>query len=980
MWLMAGVVAGLCGGGCYDEDPTGPRRLAAPVAQVLVTADTACVRARFDLTGPTTVLTQVPERSDCATSLVLIRAQPAEWAQNPHRKLRFFVRILNTSGAAIQLPVRLYLPATGTTVEVPAGTPASKVVPLNADSTDAGGGKIWFLGGTSVLGVGDSTVLDTLGFNVQSPVDQARWQFQATAGVVDSSPPAVPKSIAWPVNAPPTLLSPSDSGFRYYRNVFGLAFDPGVSGTTVMSFLGEYAASIIGGLGANTESPMYIIQVPDPGATWTLVDSLVAQMAGEAGVARVVKLTVGETPQTRGRYPRDASYASQRSSWFAPSNVAVRPYLAIRAPLAWGCETGKYQGGMRVRVAVWDSYFDAVPLDLPSGTVAIRPRSGELRAVTTADTGVTSVPTHGLGVAGILAAVGDNGTDMPGIIWDSELKLYAFATGQSIVINPVTWFIEILDSARTHQVQVLNVSGSMGEVSDTGTVGILREALRRYLDSGPDRLIVQAVGDDTLAMTVAGLSVTTNSHLRAMDRAMAQLFLLPGYRGKILFVAGTSAATGQKTTSSNLWTDGEQVGAPADLVVSLTATSGSAIGYHGTSFAAPFVSGVAALLWKMNPGLPADSIKDFVLRGAQALRIDSTTGLSSTPSNIGVPGVYQLDAYGSLSLLSRERQHLPACGFPVAIHGTLTSQPWVVFTRNGANADSFQLTGFNPDLKFSIAQGGRRLAAPSMDSAGQFVTQEFARSGSSWTQVNSVPGVRSRTYLEEDTVDALQDERTWVLRGSRWGSSGTTINLPALVHPSDPNTGVGFVRFSPEGSFAVVRGSGAPCPNQFARDEAFLVAIPSGTVTPLLNLQCSAGDNERYAMDATWHPDANRFVLAERNDALIQSILYPRKVSGSGVAPDGVDVLIADRLIIDYGSGHDAHLSDPSGAVAVWKEYTLNGVGGCHLTSRTFRGGVFVSQVSLPFSDPIWGLNCLVPVPTLRQTSGIRPVATRRAP
>jgi hypothetical protein len=825
-------------------------------------------------------------------------------------------------------------------------------------------------------------------------VDQARWQFQATAM-------EVPPAGGWPIltdtfpalDTTKTVVLPGDSAV-YFRTEALVGFDYTLSDSAKAAILAGANASVLGVTPAGT----FWIRFPDPVSDVGFRAYLDA-LAATTGV-RAVSFILRSSPKVQvfGRYPSDAT-GQLRSDWVNGTSTTWA-FRAIRAPLAWGCETGAY-GGTPVRVGVLEWKHDlSHPEFSTSSPVSWEPSDIQLARFSqpVPQAKADSLKEHGTGVTGILSARGDNGSGLAGVMWQTRLHLYSGMSPGHRATDLQSGFYQIVTQIGRDSIRILTISMDQ-QVSKAKTAaerardieGVAGD-LRHLLQANPRLLIIVAAGNERFQGSFSQYEVVDTASL-----VRAALLKVKGegtYANRILVVAGSQQGNAywssyylNPAAGSNFFTGLTEIAAPAQDYALLALRTGSSVPVTaadraGTSFAAPMVAGVAAQLMTMDSTLTAAEVKDYILRGAQEPLLDSLTGLPVQRQPVsGAPGtVYQLDAYGSLSLLSRERQHLPACGFPVALHGTLTSQPWVVFTRNGANADSFQLTGFNPDLKFSIAQGGRRLAAPSMDSAGQFVTHEFVRSGPSWTQVNSVPGVRSRTYLEEDTVDALQDERTWVLRGSRWGGSGTTINFPALVNPSDPNTGVGFVRFSPEGSFAVVRASGAPCSNQFARDEAFLVAIPSGTVTPLLNLQCSAGDNERYAMDVTWHPDANRFVLAERNDALIQSILYPRKVSGSGVIPDGNDVLIADRLIIDQFSGPDAHLSEPSGAIAVWKEYTLNGVGGCHLTSRTFRGGVFVSQVSLPFSDPVWGLNCQVPVPTLRHTSGIRPAATRRGP
>lgn len=279
MWLMLAGLAGVCGGGCRGEDLTAPRGAAAAPARVLVVADTLCVRAQFTITGPTTVTTNFPTTAECPGGLRLIRSQPATWAQTPNRRLRLFVRITNLTGQAVQLPVRLYLPANGTTVVLPAGTPPSKVVAYQPDSSEAGGGRVWFIGGTSVLAAGDSTAEDTLTFQVQSPVTKARFQFQATAATNAVVPPAAPESVStaiWVAMHASSNMVVGDPrfGMPFPRNTLTVQFHGGVSQALRQAAIAAVGGTVVGGTRIGEDEGYYYVQIQDDGTATPLFNAV----------------------------------------------------------------------------------------------------------------------------------------------------------------------------------------------------------------------------------------------------------------------------------------------------------------------------------------------------------------------------------------------------------------------------------------------------------------------------------------------------------------------------------------------------------------------------------------------------------------------------------------------------------------------------------------------------------------------------------
>jgi hypothetical protein len=170
----------------------------------------------------------------------------------------------------------------------------------------------------------------------------------------DTSRPAVPPTPNLPDDSTFTVPSPWGQGVRFHRNILVVAFHDSTSGTTVRRVLRKYGANIIGGSEVRDE-PAYYVQVPDPGTTYAAIDSVASLIEAEPGINWVRIPTWRDLIRIRSRYPEDGPQAT-KADWFTPTD-ATRALLAIRAPLAWGCETGTQ--GTRPRLGVLDWVFNA---------------------------------------------------------------------------------------------------------------------------------------------------------------------------------------------------------------------------------------------------------------------------------------------------------------------------------------------------------------------------------------------------------------------------------------------------------------------------------------------------------------------------------------------------------------------------------------------------------------------------------------------
>jgi len=545
----------------------------------------------------------------------------------------------------------------------------------------------------------------------------------------DTSRPPIPTSLDLPGDSSLTVEDPPYAriDLLYYRNIVGIVFDDSTSGVTVRDLFARYDATVIGGVPGLSE---YVVQVPDPGSTLSALDSLVAAVHDQPGVKQASPVYYRTPGSLYWRHPNDGP-GMKRGDWFA-STDGTRALTAIRAPLAWGCETGAYTQA-RVPVGVVDFVFDGNQPDL----VGLRVLPPPLSAPPPPDARIVSdtfYRSHGTGVTGVLTATGNNDAMITGVLWQSGLVMYSYSRDTWVFPDLSRLFDGIMRDAVARGVRVLVISHGIGDVRKDAHVAGLKASMQAYLDAGG--LLVLATGQTPnqpgLTLTLDQLAQTQNTRLHALHRAAAELYS-SGYANSIIFVGGTDD-TGAFWTGSNYWT-GATVLAPATSILTLANTADFAAGtwlVSGTSFSAPYVGGVAGLLLAMDPTLTAAQVKSYIVRGDSQPRLNPQTGQIGRPPPVaGAPErAYQLDAYGALTLLASERPGISLCGNRTWVAGgTVWAQ------RDTAPPSTEQLTALGESAAYvNVRHGGRRLevSASSGDRAfelrlGQWVeTQDTA--------------------------------------------------------------------------------------------------------------------------------------------------------------------------------------------------------------------------------------------------------------
>jgi hypothetical protein len=691
-------------------------------------------------------------------------------------------------------------------------------------------------------------------------------------------------AISWPIleNTLPELDTSRvvrlASGRLMYRTDITLRFRDDVSDSAKTAFFSRHAMSVIG----VTRSGQFFVRIPDPGPSPDSLFSILQQLRTEPEIHSAASLDRSPMEEVRdARYPTDGP-GQARSDWLDTvfSTWALR---AIRAPLAWGCETGTY-GGTLPRVGIFEwKHQRTHPEFASSGPAFWEPPDAQLAHIHAASAAEADANArHAAATTGLLAAEGDNGSGVAGMTWKTGLYLYAgYSSPGNHPLPIVDNFFALAERIVADRVRILSLSADV--VVDSTKPPSEREGLIRALadniqkdlmDPLPSLLIVVAAGNQRYRGDVL-------TYLRDPGAAVIRAALLllrndPGYRQRIIVATGTTPGNrfwdtwpSNPTTGANFFTGFTDVAAPAQDVTVLdrwTGQTGSAVPLTvatGTSLAAPQVAGAAALLLTMDSSLTGAQLKDYITRGARfrinaSGRLDTATAVSGAPET-----VYQLDAYGALTLLSRERPTTtPICG------GQVWARDTAIYVDQGGGTPlrALRIPGATFLALPSLAQGGRFVAVTNFSTFGAF--QAWNVSTMAPHAKTDLPGVYARQYLERDTADlkAVHDFGFGLsLTVHRTGTDLTDLRLESLVVPPGATGIADIIRVSPLGDLAAVH-SHVDLPTAESIDRWDLVRLTSspqlvgGPIAFLLSPQdppCTT-DCPASSGDVTWSHDSRR--------------------------------------------------------------------------------------------------------------------------
>jgi hypothetical protein len=397
---------------------------------------------------------------------------------------------------------------------------------------------------------------------------------------------------------------------------------------------------------------------------------------------------------------------------------------AISAPLAWGCETGTIAG----KIGIVDTDFHD-PADLVGRLVDSSDKGVPLGGLNLSQDSVD----HGTRVASIIAATGNDSSEMTGVLWRSTVRTYEFALWDSanaqpyrspsgsVVLDPQMAMDELMKAGKDG-VSVINFSlgtdwnqqGALfGYISPGQTYDpaketnaaritrndslraerwkLIREAIREIKSSGNNPLIVMSAGNNGTSSAWDGFKTAADS-----------------FPGNVLVVAAAEDAGSGRLRPMGSTVSGMSFGTNHGSQVQISAPGedvwmldrNGQVRRSGTSFAAPYVTGVAGLLLSFDPRLEqqADVLKQLILDGAR-------NGRRRVANGSGADSIPVLDAHEALKAAG-QRPGAPLCGNRVWV------ESGAVHTRRAA-ADGDQVEALTPGgmngADLHVLHGGKRL-------------------------------------------------------------------------------------------------------------------------------------------------------------------------------------------------------------------------------------------------------------------------------
>lgn len=349
--------------------------------------------------------------------------------------------------------------------------------------------------------------------------------------------------------------------------------------------------------------------------------------------------------------PNDTYYGAQQSAW----------YNSAAAPGGWDLLKGD-----NTIIAVIDTGIDTVHPDLKDKIVAGKDFVNN-------DNDPTDDNGHGTATAGTAAAITNNALGVAGSSWNSKiLPLKAMdASGSGYYSQIASAIIYAADSGA----QVISMS-----LGGTATSSTLSNA------------IDYAIGKNAVIVASAG-----NSNTAVM------------YPAAYPSVISVGALNGDFTTKTSYSCYGENLDVMAYGTAYTTNRGGGYGGWAGTSFSAPYVSGLAALIKSHNSSLTPQQINDYLIQNTADLgaagwdqntgwgRIDYTKTLTTVVSNVP-PTPMQGIVAGKITDLSS--------GAPIFSALIKATQSGVTKGQTSSLADGSYMLSLNPgtyDIEVSAA-------------------------------------------------------------------------------------------------------------------------------------------------------------------------------------------------------------------------------------------------------------------------------------
>ena len=427
--------------------------------------------------------------------------------------------------------------------------------------------------------------------------------------------------IAYYQDIDPETVAESEDGFHYVTSQLLVVAEESASFDEVEELFSAYDGEIVGYISFTDD---YQIQL-EGDYTYEELKALCGDLEEEEILESVTLSYVSELTTDSVDYTLDpwidANDASDTSgSDWDEDNPEGKNWWAeaISMPSVWNMDLELET----VKVGIIDSMFDTTNEDLDDGLFAkLWNNEDDVSAVyesALAGTGTISVKSarHGTHVAGLIAAQAENYFGIAGVSQNAEL--YGYATRSSSYDSTVeaywgstfAWKYAIA-LMLNEGVKVINISmgfDTAKEAANNGDAWALEwleisnasmsDFLLKYIDSGYEFLICKAAGN--IADCDASydlLSGITEERVKERIIVVGAAKCINGF-----FYEEDDYCTGSRI---DVYAPGVDIlsDAPTNITITLS----------GTSMATPIVSGIAALIWGVNPDLSASQVREIII-------------------------------------------------------------------------------------------------------------------------------------------------------------------------------------------------------------------------------------------------------------------------------------------------------------------------------------------------------------------------------